>query len=822
MANDDGNVTFWETGHLDDTLPPSVTLEKQAPPKSAGARRVARHRQRKANRAATLVWERADWRLFLNPRTLPQKAGCQPGDVGRATAKELTDNACDNGAGVTVEAISNGYIIRDRGPGIDPKAVPRLFAVNRDLVSSKLPRTPLRGMLGNGLRVVMGAVAASDGTIIVETRGHRLSLSVDPDTGKTIVTEDKEIPRAPGTNVHIMFGSAIPLRGTELATARKIIAVAGTGKPSVKTSSPYWYGANDIYDLCRFVSQPSATVGDIAANLGFELDDPRLAQSITKHDAGAILERLRAAVAEPSPDCLGCLGPEAFPTPGYARKDGKVSAGGIRIPYVIEAWAECTRVTERNKGTATVELYINRTVCLAHVHGDSDSVGIGIYGCGLQSCIAAQTAHYRIKVSLIAPLVDLANDGKTPALEQYKAAVADAVEKAARQAHRAMERPERGMKLNAAAWKVMVAAYMQASDNGKLPCPARMVMYAARPEMIRLTGKTDFKDAYFTQVLLPDYVNAHPVECKDWRIDFDARGHFKEPHTLNSFGLGTAEVRGYLGDRPEELRPAVSMTIGSIFPTHGPANRFDNILYIEKEGFDALIREAKIAERFDIAVMSCKGMSVVAARRLLDRLATQIKGKIFVAHDCDYPGFSIFGTLGTDGRRYTFENKINNMVDIGLRLDDVERLNLPSEPWKGKDEEWPARAITLRRHGATEREIEFLKTRRVELNAMTARQFVDFLDAKLTEHGVKKVMPDADAMKEHARRLYQQHLAKQVIEQAREDLERQATEMDLPPDLKEQVEAELEREPSLSWDEAEAAVVERLMAATEPPPEPAG
>jgi hypothetical protein len=180
---------------------------------------------------------------------------------------------------------------------------------------------------------------------------------------------------------------------------------------------------------------------------------------------------------------------------------------------------------------------------------------------------------------------------------------------------------------------------------------------------------------------------------------------------------------------------AVARTGKPIFPTHGPANRFDNIFYIEKEGFHDLLREAKIAERFDIAIMSTKGMSVVAARQLLDRLATQIKGKVFPAHDFDYSGFSILGTLGTDGRRYTFETKIDNMVDIGLRLDDIKRLGLELEPYA--PDKWKARKLTLRRHGATEEEIEVLEHHRVELNAMTARQFVDFLEAKLTEHGRK-------------------------------------------------------------------------------------
>ena len=40
----------------------------------------------------------------------------------------------------------------DNGPGLDPADVPRLFAVNRPLLSSKRRRLPLRGMLGNGLK----------------------------------------------------------------------------------------------------------------------------------------------------------------------------------------------------------------------------------------------------------------------------------------------------------------------------------------------------------------------------------------------------------------------------------------------------------------------------------------------------------------------------------------------------------------------------------------------------------------------------------------------------------------------------------------------
>jgi hypothetical protein len=72
-----------------------------------------------------------------------------------------------------------GYRVTDKGPGLDPDGIVRFFAVNRPLLSSKLKRLPLRCMAGNGLRMVMGAVAAFNGTIRVTSRGRALTLAVE-------------------------------------------------------------------------------------------------------------------------------------------------------------------------------------------------------------------------------------------------------------------------------------------------------------------------------------------------------------------------------------------------------------------------------------------------------------------------------------------------------------------------------------------------------------------------------------------------------------------------------------------------------------------
>jgi hypothetical protein len=174
-----------------------------------GTPAAERKRQQRARDNVALLFEREDWRLFVDPATLPQKAGCQPENLCQIVLRELVDNALDEGAHATLRQAGNGWIIADDGPGLDPADVARLFAVNRPLLSRKRRRMPLRGMLGNGLRVVVGAVAASDGWLVIETRGHRLTLAVDAANGITTVADDQPVPFVPGLTVHITLGSLL-------------------------------------------------------------------------------------------------------------------------------------------------------------------------------------------------------------------------------------------------------------------------------------------------------------------------------------------------------------------------------------------------------------------------------------------------------------------------------------------------------------------------------------------------------------------------------------------------------------------------------------
>jgi C4-dicarboxylate-specific signal transduction histidine kinase len=134
--------------------------------------------------AQNLKFERQDWTAFRTVEGLQQKAAVSANLLRRLILKELADNALDTETRVAAGEIESGYFVEDEGPGLDPHEVARLFSIDRPLVSTKLLRLPTRGALGNGLRVVAGAVLASSGSLTVISRGVRLKLKPERDGSK--------------------------------------------------------------------------------------------------------------------------------------------------------------------------------------------------------------------------------------------------------------------------------------------------------------------------------------------------------------------------------------------------------------------------------------------------------------------------------------------------------------------------------------------------------------------------------------------------------------------------------------------------------------
>jgi hypothetical protein len=73
--------------------------------------------------AQNLKFERADWTSFRTVEGLQRKAGVAQDKLIRLVLKELTDNALDTGAEVTVGEYDGGFFVEDEGPGLQDAAV---------------------------------------------------------------------------------------------------------------------------------------------------------------------------------------------------------------------------------------------------------------------------------------------------------------------------------------------------------------------------------------------------------------------------------------------------------------------------------------------------------------------------------------------------------------------------------------------------------------------------------------------------------------------------------------------------------------------------
>ena len=217
------------------------------------------------------------------------------------------------------------------------------------------------------------------------------------------------------------------------------------------------------------------------------------------------------------------------------------------------------------------------------------------------------------------------------------------------------------------------------------------------------------------------------------------------------------------------------------FPTLGPRHRYGAVLFVEKEGFMPLFEAVKLAERYDLAIMSTKGMSVTASRKLVEELCARHGIPLLVLHDFDKSGFSIAGTLQRDTRRYTFSSAFK-IHDLGLRIGDIEGLETEDVVHNASDY---AVAANLSENGATEDGNQFLvvETRGVERVRIRRAGGVHRTQARRARH--QEGGPDDKTLAQAAERARAKALINEkmeaIVEEASEEAKQMATITDLPP-----------------------------------------
>ena len=387
------------------------------------------------------MFEKEDWTSFRTIDGLQQKAGVSKDKLSKLVLKELTDNALDAGAKVeTGKLPDDGYFIEDNGPGIEPDDVAKLFSIRRPMVSTKLLRLPQRGALGNGLRVVAGAVLASGGSLVVITRNRRITLRPERD-GSTTILEFKAVKFPVGTRVEIVLGPSLPCDKLALYWAHTACHLARTGSIYQGKSSPHWFDVPAFHELldasgdlpvrdliARFDGCGDCNAGKIAAQAGL---GRATCSNLDQKQVTKLLQATQENAEPVNPKRLGSVGREAFPAFAHAVVRGNAALDTVAIPFVVEAW-----VSKKNEGKTLLQVCVNRTPITGEIKAARDNREINFFGCGLQHTIgsAPKETQFDIWLNITVPYMPITSDGKAPDLTPFLHAICTVVGKAVRAA----------------------------------------------------------------------------------------------------------------------------------------------------------------------------------------------------------------------------------------------------------------------------------------------------------------------------------------------------------------------------------------------------
>jgi hypothetical protein len=737
-----------------------------------------------------LKFEREDWSLFRTIEGLQQRAGVSSGKLTRLVMKEIADNGLDINAQVSVGKLAKGrsYYIEDNGSGIDgtPEQIAELFSIARPMISTKLLRLPTRGALGNGLRVVAGAVLASGGSLVVITNNRRIVLRPERN-GRTTVVSVKPVKHPVGTRIEISFGPALPCDEDTLDWALVACHLAKRGSVYAGKSSPHWYDAVQFHELLyasgkRPVRELIAQLdGCTGAKAGEIVAQARLGRAIcedvTHQQAAKLLTAARENAKPVTPERLGAAGLDAIFGCAYARSSGVVRFGATEpmaeIPLVIEAWSKQT------DGKTILTVCVNRTPITGDIKAARDKRDIDAFGCGLANTIAQapKDAQFDIWLNITTPYMPITSDGKAPDLLPFLREIATAVDKAVKKAHRPNAK---GSSQKDIALDNLDAVIADVSGEGAYRFNERQLFYALRPiVMDEMQGELKINNF---KKILTDY------EAEFGEIEGmyrEPRGSIYHPHRGETITLGTLMVEDY--ERPEWT--------------------FNKVVYIEKEGFSEALKDARWAERHDCMLMSSKGFSTRAARDLVDKLAEHDEPvTVFCVHDADAAGTLIHQTF-QEATKARAARKIQ-IVNLGLEPWEALAMGLEVENVEAADRRKPtADYIAQREDDAPDGESweDWLQTHRVELNAMTTPRFIAWLDSKMADYG--KLIPPPEVLAAELEERIEEKLRIDITERILREAgfeERvaeaiAATEKPTPAALTEGVLELFEREPDREW-----------------------
>jgi hypothetical protein len=283
----------------------------------------------------------------------------------------------------------------------------------------------------------------------------------------------------------------------------------------------------------------------------------------------------------------------------------------------------------------------------------------------------------------------------------------------------------------------------------------------------------------------------------------EPRGTIYHPHREETITLGTLMVEEY----------------------ERPVWAFNKLVYIEKEGFSEALKAERWAERHDCALLSSKGFTTRAARDLVDLLAEHDEPiTIFCVHDADAHGTMIYQTF-QDETKARGARKIK-IVNLGLEPWEALAMGLEIETFpKGEKRRPVAKYAADHRGNFGDARIpvanydweEWLQTHRIELNAMSTPEFIEWLDEKMSAYG--KLIPPPDVIEAELSKSVEAKvraaITERILREANIDAQVAsgiaAIEKPSPAALAEGIRRLFRQEPASEWrDHVEAIARERV------------
>lgn len=670
------------------------------------------------------MYVREDWTLFRTLPTLCQKAGVSPDRLRRVVMKELTDNALDVSDNARIgQTEDGGYFVQDEGPGIpgSPDEIAALFSLNRPLTSSKLERLPSRGALGNGLRVVAGAVYVSGGRLTVYTRNQRLHLTPREDGSTAVEVEPIDFPT--GTRVEVWLGPAIPDDPDPLELARLSMFMADGHSTYRGKTSPHWYDPDTFYELLQAAGEEpvrslvanrldgcsGARAGQICAFF-----KNRSARSLTRQEAARLLEAAQALAPTVKADRLGYVGRRDELGKAYDRSSGTFQVAGVDLPYVIEVWVDAPY-----KDNYAL-IFVNRTLVTGsgcHFAPAGNKAERELWGMGIDEVVKTGREPLWVGVNVQTPYMPVTSDGKQPDLSALGPAIAAAIAKAVKQAKRFKPAGEKRPSQVEVILQYLPEAIAKTSGNSAYRYAIRQLYYSMRPYLQNIAGVGDPNYSTFTRIIA-DYERAHGTLPGLYR---DSRGTLYHPHTGEEIAVGTLSVESY----------------------ERPVWTFNKILYSEKEGLFSVLKAERWPERHDCALLTAKGHATGAAKDILDYIGDGDEPiTVFCIHDADAYGTTIYQALQEETRARP--GRRIQIINLGIEPDEALQMDLEVEKVPLTKERKPVASYVAPYWQ------EWLQHRRIELNAMTAPQFIAWLDAKIAPYEGRhwgKIIPPRNAMR---------------------------------------------------------------------------